>query len=68
MFMYKFDEIQNELDAIDNRMALKKRYVVQHKLVQQAKKEREANKINPSASAGAGIGVLHREKKYSWQV
>ena len=30
MFMYEFDKVNNELEAIKNRMSLKKRYVVQH--------------------------------------
>lgn len=37
IFMYEFDKVNNELQAIENRMYLKKRYVVQHKLVEEAK-------------------------------
>ena len=44
MFMYEFDKINNELEAINNRMYLKKRYVVQHQQVVAAKKAAEANK------------------------
>lgn len=44
--MYQFDKINDELQAINNRMYLKKRYVVQHQLVQKAKAEREAKKVH----------------------
>ena len=45
-FMYQFDKVNDELNAINNRMYLKKRYVVQHQLVEKAKKEREANRVH----------------------
>ena len=44
--MYQFDKVNDELKAINNRMYLKKRYVVQHQLVEKAKKEREANRVH----------------------
>lgn len=42
--MYEFDKVNDELEAINNRMYLKKRYVVQHALVVEAQAKRDANK------------------------
>ena len=46
MFMYEFDKVDEELKAINNRMYLKKRYVVQHQQVVAHKAKQEANKIH----------------------
>lgn len=55
MFMYEFDKVNNELEAIKNRTYLKKRYVIQHQQVVAAKAAREANKISyvPTSKAKA---------------
>ena len=60
-FMYNFDKINDELAAINNRMYLKKRYVVQHQLVVKQKAEREKNKVhfvpNPSQKKKPPVAV-----------
>ena len=59
MFMYEFDKVNNECDDINKRMYLKKRYVVQHKLVVEAQAKRDANKISyvPSAKKDAKVST-----------